>query len=109
MPQHKSGAQEEEKKKRDDNEGRGLQTLFHVGMKKKQDDLETYTDENLEEGESVDGCREEDSLYGNEIEANKETNSGARTNTIDIDINSEPGACRADKSVDSKNQSKRNY
>ena len=53
MSLHKSGAQ---KKKRDDNERR-LQTLFQVGMKKK-DDVETHTDANLEEGESVDGCRE---------------------------------------------------
>ena len=58
----------------------------------------------MEEGESVGGSREQDSLYGNEIDANKETNSGACTNTMDIDINSEPGPGRADKNVDSKNQ-----
>ena len=40
--------------------------------------------------------------YGNEIEANKETNSGVCINTTDIDINSEPGPGRADKSVDQK-------
>ena len=71
---------------------------------KNQDDVETYMDANLEEGESVDGSREQDSLYGNEIEANKETNSGACKTTMDKDINSEPGPGRADKSVDSKNQ-----
>ena len=54
-----------EEKKRDDNERRGLQTLFQMGMK----------------GEKVGGLREQDSLYGNEIEANKEANSGACTNT----------------------------
>ena len=52
MSLHKSGAQKrKEKKKRDDNERRGLQTLFQVGVKKKRDDVETYTDANLEEGE----------------------------------------------------------
>ena len=45
-------------------------------MTKRQDDVETYTDANLVEVVSVDGSREQDSLYGNEIEANKETNSG---------------------------------
>ena len=44
---------------------------------KKKHDVETYTDANLEEGEDVDGSNEQDSLYGNEIEANKETNSRA--------------------------------
>ena len=53
----------------------------------------------MEEGESAGGSREQDSLYGNEIEANKETNSGAFTNTMDRDINSEPGPGRADKNV----------
>ena len=38
--------------------------------------METYTDENLE-GKDVDGSREQERLYGNEVEANKETNSGA--------------------------------
>ena len=52
----------------------------------------------MEEGESVDGSREQNCLYGNAIKANKETNSGACTNTMDIDINSGPGS--ADKSVD---------
>ena len=58
----------------------------------------------MEEVESVDGSREQDSLYENEIEPSKETNSGACTNTMDIDINSEPGLGRANRSVDSKNQ-----
>ena len=58
----------------------------------------------MEEGKSVDGSREQDSLCGNEIEAKKETNSGTCTNTMDVDINSEPGPGRADKSDDSKNQ-----
>ena len=55
-------------------------------MGKKQDDVETYTDAHMEEGESVDGSREQDSLFINEIEANKETNSGACIDTTDIDI-----------------------
>ena len=87
---------------------------------KNQDDVETYMEALLDEGASVDGSREQDSLHGNEIEANRETNSGACTNAMDkdinrnksgactnamdIDINSEPGPGRADKSVDSKNQ-----
>ena len=54
----------------------------------------------MEEGESVAGSREQDSLYGNEIEANKETNSRACTNMMDIDVNLEPGPGGADKSVD---------
>ena len=54
--------------------------------------------------EKVDGCREQDSLYGNEIEDNKETNSGTCTNTKDTDFDSEPGPGGADKIVDSKNQ-----
>ena len=77
-----------------------IQTQFQVGIKKNRDD-----------------SREQDSLYGNEIEANRETNSGACTNTMDIDINSgtctntmdmdinsESGPGRADKSVDFNNQ-----
>ena len=58
----------------------------------------------MEERESVDGSREQDSLYVNDIEANKETNSGTCTNTMEIDVNSEPGPGRADNSVDSKKQ-----
>ena len=58
----------------------------------------------MKRGESVDVSREQDSLYGNEIEANKEANSGACTNTMNIDINSEPGPGRADRIVDSQNQ-----
>ena len=53
-----------EKKKRDVKERRGLQTLFQVSMQKTQDDVETYTDANLEEGKSVERCREQDSLCG---------------------------------------------
>ena len=50
MPQHKSGAQKwKEKKKRDDNESRGSQTLFQVCMEKKQDDAQTYSVANFEE------------------------------------------------------------
>ena len=52
-----------------------------MGVKKKRDDVETYTDANLEEGECVGGS-EQDNLYGNENEANKETDSGVYTNTI---------------------------
>ena len=56
----------------------------------------------MDEGESVDGSREQDILSGNTIEANHATNSGVSTNTMDIDVNSEPGLGKADKSVDSK-------
>jgi len=35
MSLHKSGAQKRKKKKRSDNERRGLQTLFQVGMGRK--------------------------------------------------------------------------
>ena len=74
-------------------------------IRKNQDDVDTYTDANMEEGESVDGShREQDSLYGNEIEVNQETNTGSCTDTMDIYVNSEPGPGRADKSVHSKNQ-----
>ena len=52
--------------------------------------------------EKVGSCGEHDSLYGNEIEANKETNLGACTITVAIDINSEPGHDGADKQVDSE-------
>ena len=65
-------------------------------MEKKQDDAETYMDENLVEGEKVGGCREQDSLHGNEIKANDETYSAACPNTMDLDINSEHGPGRAD-------------
>ena len=54
--------------------------------------------------EIVGGCREQDREYGNEIEASKETKLGECTNTMDIDINSELGSGRADKSVDYKSQ-----
>ena len=56
----------------------------------------------MEEGEGEDGSCEQDGLHVDEIETNKETNSGACTNTMGIEINTGPG--RADKSVDSKNQ-----
>ena len=55
-------------------------------MKEKKHDVETHTDANSE-GECINGSREQDGLYGNEIEASEETYSGACTNTI----NSEPG------------------
>ena len=79
-----------------------MQTLFQCGIKKGQYDFKKYTDANLEEGESVGNSRDQDSLYGNEIEANKNTNSEACTNIMDIDINSEPGT--DDKYEHSKNQ-----
>ena len=44
--------------------------------------METFSDANLEERWSENGSREQDSLYGNEIEGNKERNSGACTNTM---------------------------
>ena len=50
------------------------------------------------------GSRDQDSLYGNEIDATKETNSETCTNTTDIDINLEPGPGGADNHVGSKNQ-----
>ena len=55
-------------------------------------------------GGEIGGCREPDSLYGNEIETNNEEISGACTNTMDINTNSEPGHGGADKNVDSKKQ-----
>ena len=56
-------------------------------MKKRQHDVETHLDINLDDGENVGGCREQESLYGNEITANKETKSETCTNAMDIDIN----------------------
>jgi len=55
MSLHKSGAQKRKgKKKRADNERRGLQTLFQVDMRRKQHIVEIYTkDANFEETESV--------------------------------------------------------
>ena len=86
----KSGAQKRKaKKKRSDNESRGLQTLFQVGVNKKRDDVATYSDTSLEVKENVDGCHVQDSLHEKKIEAIKETDSEQRTNTIDI--SSEPG------------------
>ena len=50
---HKSGAQKrKEKRKRDDNERKGLQTLFQFGIKKSQDDFKTCTNADLVEMES---------------------------------------------------------
>ena len=43
-------------------------------------------------GEKVGGCREQNSLYVNEIEDNKETIARECTNTLDLDNNSEPGS-----------------
>ena len=59
-------------------------------------------DANVNEGEIEDVCREQDNLYGYEIEPNKETNSGTCTNTMDKYINSESGSGRRDKIVVSK-------
>jgi len=103
---HKSEAQNrKEKKKRADNEGRGLQTLFQAGMRRKQHNVEIYTkDANFDEGESVGGNREKESRYGNKMEAKRKTTSGACTNTMDMDINLEPGPGGADKNVESKHQ-----
>jgi len=44
-------------------------------------------DANFEEGESIGGSGEKESRYGNKMEANRETTSGACTNTMDIYIN----------------------
>ena len=38
-----------------------------LGVKKNQDDVETYTNSNLEERKRVDGSCEQDILCGNEI------------------------------------------
>ena len=59
----------------------------------------------MKEGKTEGGCREQESLYGNDVEANIGTNSATCSNMTDIDIISEPGLGRADKGVDSKNQS----
>ena len=48
----------------------------------------------MKEGESVDDSREQHSLYGNEIEADKETVSEACTNKMHTNINSELGPGR---------------
>ena len=80
-----------------------MQTLFQVGMKINQD-VDKHTDVNLEEGESVGVSREQDGLYGNVIQANKESNSVTCTNMMDTDLNSGPGPAEADKNMDSKNQ-----
>jgi len=58
MSLHKSGAQKRREKKCADNERRGLQTLFQVGMRQPHN-VEIYTkDAHFEEGESVGGSRE---------------------------------------------------
>ena len=44
---------------------------------KNQDVDETYTNANMAEGKSGDGSREQGSLWLNEIESNKEENTGA--------------------------------
>ena len=56
----------------------------------------------MEEGEKVGGCREKDSLYGNEIKVNKDRDLWACT--MDTYINAEPGPGGADKNVESKYQ-----
>jgi len=88
-----SGAQKrKEKKKHANNEKRGLQTLFQVGMRKKQHNVEIYTKyANFEEGESVGGSREKESRYGNKMEANRETTFGGCANTMDLDSRLERG------------------
>jgi len=43
------------------------------------------------------------SRYGNKTEANRETTSGACTNTVNIDINWEPGPGGSEKNGESKN------
>ena len=105
---HKSGAQKrKEKRKRDDSARRGLQTLFQCSIKKSQYDFKKCTDANLEKGESVVNSPDQNSLYGNEIQAYNETNSEACTNIMDIDNNSEPGPGTDDRYVHSKNQASR--
>ena len=56
-------------------------------------------DANVNEGEIEDVSCEQDNLYVIAIEANKETNSGTCTNTMDKYINSESGSGRGDKIV----------
>ena len=76
-----------------------------LSSRRKQQNVEINTkDANFEERESVGGSREKESRYGNKMEANRETTSGACTNTMDIDINLEPGAGGSDKYVGSKNK-----
>jgi len=42
--------------------------------------------------------------YGNKVDANTETTSGACINIMDIDINLEPGPGGTDQNVESKTQ-----
>ena len=77
------------------------------GIKKSQYDFKKYTDSNLEKGESVVNSRDQDSLYGNEIQAYNETNSEACTNIMDIDNSSEPGPGTDDRYVHFKSQAGR--
>ena len=81
-----------------------MQTLFQCGIKKSQYDFKKYTDANLEKGESVVNSRDQDCLYGNEIQTYNETNSEACTNIMDTDNNSEPGPGTDDRYVHFKNQ-----
>ena len=74
-------------------------------MRKKQHNVEIHTKyANFEEGESVGGSREKESRYGNKMEANRETTSGACANTSDVDSKLERGPGGAHKNVESKNE-----
>jgi len=74
-------------------------------MIRKQHNVEIYTkDANSDKGDSIGASREKESRYGNKMEANRETTSGACTNIMDTDIDLEPGPCGSDKNVESKKQ-----
>jgi len=73
-------------------------------MRKKQHNVEIHTKYANFEGESIGGSREKESRYGNKMEVNRETTSGACTNTTDVDSKLERGPGGADKNVESKNE-----
>ena len=90
---HKSGAQKrKEKRKRDDNERKGLQTLFQFGIKKSQDDFKTCTNANLVEMESdkrESDTSNQDSRCRSESQANEEANLEECANPTNTVVNSE--------------------
>ena len=90
---HKSGAQKrKEKRKRDDNERKGLQTLFQFGIKKSQDDFKTCTNADLVEMESdkrESDTSNQDSRCRSESQANEEANLEECANPTNTVVNSE--------------------
>ena len=89
----KSGAQKrKEKRKRDDNERKGLQTLFQFGIKKSQDDFKTCTNADLVEMESdkrESDTSNQDSRCRSESQANEEANLEECANPTNTVVNSE--------------------